>query len=41
VERLPTWLDHTLHDQPVEHARLIRPFAHWFLLRPARQHAGR
>lgn len=40
LERLPTWLDHTLHDQPAEHARLIRPFAHWFLLRRARRRAA-
>jgi hypothetical protein len=40
LERLPTWLDQTLHDQPVEHARLIRPFAHWFLLRRARRRAA-
>jgi hypothetical protein len=45
VERLPTWLDTTwldttLADKPAEHARLIRPFAHWFLLRRARRRAA-
>jgi hypothetical protein len=29
-----------LAGKPVEHARLIRPFAHWFLLRRARRRAS-
>jgi hypothetical protein len=39
LERLPAWLDHTLAGKPVEHARLLRPFTHWFLLRRARRRA--
>ena len=39
LERLPAWLDQTLAGKPAEHARLIRPFAHWFLLRRARRRA--
>jgi hypothetical protein len=37
LERLPAWLDQTLAGKPVEHARLFRPFTHWFLLRRARR----
>lgn len=40
LERLPAWLDKTLAGKPAEHARLIRPFAHWFLLRRARRRAA-
>jgi hypothetical protein len=40
LERLPAWLEQTLADAPTEHARLIRPFAHWFLLRRARRRAS-
>jgi hypothetical protein len=40
LERLPAWLEQTLAGKPVEHARLIRPFAHWFLLRRARRRAS-
>jgi hypothetical protein len=40
LERLPVWLDKTLTAIPVEHARLIRPFTHWFLLRRARRRAA-
>jgi hypothetical protein len=40
LERLPAWLDTTLAGKPTEHARLIRPFAHWFLLRRARRRAA-
>jgi hypothetical protein len=36
LERLPAWLDHQLIGKPPEHANLIRPFLHWFLLRRAR-----
>jgi hypothetical protein len=40
LERLPAWLDKTLAGKPAEHARLIRPFTHWFLLRRARRRAA-
>jgi hypothetical protein len=40
LDRLPTWLDHHLLDKPTEHANLIRPFLHWFLLRRARSRAA-
>jgi hypothetical protein len=40
LERLPAWLDKTLANKPAEHARLIRPFTHWFLLRRARRRAA-
>ncbi len=40
LERVPAWLDHHLADKPVEHARLVRPFLHWFLLRRARNRAS-
>ena len=41
LERLAPWLEHLLHDKPAHHARLIRPFAHWFVLRRARRAATR
>jgi hypothetical protein len=41
LERLAPWLEHLLHDKPAHHARLIRPFAHWFVLRRARRTAAR
>jgi hypothetical protein len=40
LERLPAWLETTLAGKPTEHALLIRPFAHWFLLRRARRRAA-
>jgi hypothetical protein len=40
LERLPAWLDKTLANKPAEHAQLIRPFTHWFLLRRARRRAA-
>ncbi len=40
LERLPAWLDQTLATVPAEHARLLRPFTHWFLLRRARRRAS-
>jgi hypothetical protein len=40
LERLPSWLDQTLATAPGEHARLLRPFTHWFLLRRARRRAS-
>jgi hypothetical protein len=41
LERLAPWLEHLLHDKSAHHARLIRPFAHWFVLRRARRAAAR
>jgi hypothetical protein len=41
LERLAPWLEHLLSDKPAHHARLIRPFAHWFVLRRARRAATR
>jgi hypothetical protein len=41
LERLAPWLEHLLHDKPTHHARLIRPFTHWFVLRRARRAAAR
>lgn len=40
MERLTPWLEHLLQDKPADHARLVRPFAHWFVLRSARRAAG-
>jgi hypothetical protein len=41
LERVPSWLETLLVDQPDHHVRLIRPFAHWFVLRRARRAAAR
>jgi ribosomal protein L40E len=41
LERVPAWLEHHLAGQPAGHARLIRPFLRWFLLRRARGRARR
>ncbi|MCD2197274.1 hypothetical protein LQ327_28270 [Actinomycetospora endophytica] len=40
LERIRPWLETFLADQP-DHARLIRPFVHWFVLRRARRAAAR
>jgi hypothetical protein len=40
VERIPAWLDQTLATRPPRHARMIRPFVHWSLLRRARRRAA-
>ncbi|MFE5657747.1 hypothetical protein ACFQ9H_16380 [Streptomyces sp. NPDC056517] len=40
LDRIPAWLDQLLADQPGEHAALIRPFVHWFLLKRARRRAA-
>jgi hypothetical protein len=37
LERITPWLERFLADVPSHHARLIRPFAHWFVLRRARR----
>lgn len=39
LDRIPAWLDQLLADYPPQHARLIRPFVHWFLLKRARRRA--
>ena len=41
LERLAPWLEHLLAGKPAHHARLIRPFTHWFVLRRARRAAAR
>jgi ribosomal protein L40E len=41
LERVPAWLEHHLAGKPAGHARLIRPFLHWSLLRRARSRARR
>jgi hypothetical protein len=41
LERLVPWLEHLLQDKPPDHARLVRPFAYWFVLRRARRAAAR
>jgi len=41
IERVPAWLEHHLAGKPAGHARLVRPFLHWSLLRRARSRASR
>jgi hypothetical protein len=41
LERVTPWLEKLLADRPVEHARLIRPYVNWTLLRRGRQQAQR
>jgi hypothetical protein len=41
LERLAPWLEHLLSGKPAHHARLVRPFTHWFVLRRARRAAAR
>jgi ribosomal protein L40E len=41
IERVPAWLEHHLAGKPAGHARLVRPFLHWSLLRRARSRAVR
>jgi hypothetical protein len=36
LDRITTWLEHQLQHRPAHHATLIRPFAHWQILRRAR-----
>jgi hypothetical protein len=40
LDRIPAWLDQVLVGKPAQHAALIRPFVHWFLLRRARRRAA-
>jgi hypothetical protein len=39
IEDVEAWLDDLLGDVPPEHARLVRPFARWAVLRRARNRA--
>lgn len=40
LERLGPWLEELLVQVPSHHARVIRPFAHWFVIRRARRASG-
>jgi len=40
LERIGPWIDKTLAGHPVEHARIVRPYAHWTVLRRARRRAA-
>jgi len=40
LERLVPWVDHYLTDVPDHHARLLRAYAHWYLLHRARRRKG-
>jgi hypothetical protein len=40
LEQVPSWLEHRLAGTPAAHARLVRPFLHWHLLRRARNRAS-
>ncbi|MFI0155836.1 hypothetical protein [Streptomyces lydicus] len=40
LERTPPWLEELLVEHP-QHARLLRPYLHWYLLRRARPRAAR
>jgi len=41
LERLTLWLENFLADLPDHHAQLLRPHAHWYVLRRARRRASR
>lgn len=41
LERLGPWLEERLVSVPDHHARVIRPFAHWFVFRRARKSSER
>jgi hypothetical protein len=41
IDRVEIWLDTLLADRPAAHARIIRPFATWHLLRRARRDTAR
>ena len=41
IERVPAWLEHHMAGKPARHARLVRPFLHWSVLRRARSRAER
>lgn len=40
LDRIPAWLDTVLADRPAGHVQLLRPYAHWHLLRRARRRAA-
>lgn len=37
LERVGPWLEQLLLDAPASHAQLVRPYAHWYVLRRARR----
>ncbi|WP_157127001.1 hypothetical protein [Rhodococcus sp. p52] len=39
IERIGPWLDEILERHPAHHGELVRPFAHWHVLRRARRRA--
>lgn len=39
IERIGPWLDEILESHPAHHGELVRPFAHWHVLRRARRRA--
>jgi len=39
IERVSAWLEQLLADRPEHHARVVRPFTQWVLLRRARRRA--
>ncbi|MEV7188333.1 hypothetical protein [Kitasatospora sp. NPDC093102] len=41
LDRIPAWLDQLLTGRTPQHARLIRPFVHWSVLKRARRRAIR
>ncbi len=41
LERIGPWIDKTLADHPVDHVRIVRPYARWTVLRRARRRAAR
>lgn len=41
LERLTPWIERRLAGRPDEHSHLVRPYAHWVLLRNARRRAAR
>lgn len=41
LDRIPAWVDQLLVNQPSRHARFIRPYAHWHVLKRARRRATR
>jgi hypothetical protein len=41
LDRIRPWLEQTLAARPDAHARLVRPYAHWYVLHRARRRAQR
>ncbi|WP_079166094.1 hypothetical protein [Streptomyces oceani] len=40
LDRIPAWLDTVLAGRPAGHVQMVRPYAHWYLLRRARRRAA-